>query len=109
VYGPKRSLVVDDDHQVVLRVEGNEYKSYVRLFVPPINFARQYVGSVARNIVRFAKSDFHMPNDAGLLKLITSFYHSVADGAPLPISYREILLTSRIMDAAFDQIRKNED
>jgi hypothetical protein len=41
-----------------------------------------------------------------LLTLIASFYESVADGAPLPIPYREILLTSRIMDATFEQISK---
>ena len=53
-------------------------------------------------------NDFHLPNEAGLLTLITSFYESVADGAPLPIPYREILLTSRIMDAAFEQIRADK-
>jgi hypothetical protein len=37
--------------------------------------------------------------------LIESFYRSITDGAPLPISYREILLTSRIMDTIFEQLR----
>lgn len=107
VYGPRRSLLVDDDHQVVLQLEDKQYKSYVRYFVPPANFARQYVGNLARNMWRFAKNDFHLPYDAGLRRLIRSFYRSVSDGAPLPIPYREILLTSRIMDAAFDQIGLN--
>jgi predicted dehydrogenase len=104
VYGPKRSLVVDDDHQVVLRLNNKEYKSYMRFFVPPLGFARQYVGNLARNLRRFAKNDFHLPNEAGLQTLISSFYKSVENGDPLPIPYREILLTSRIMDAAFEQI-----
>jgi predicted dehydrogenase len=108
IYGPKRSLVVDDDHQVVLRLEDKQYKSYVRYFVPPVVFAGQYMGNLARNAWRFAKNDFHLPYDAGLKTLISSFYRSIADGAPLPIPYREILLTSRIMDAAFDQVRSNE-
>ncbi len=47
MYGPKRSLVVDDDHQVVLRLDNKEYKSYMRFFVPPLVFARQYVGNLA--------------------------------------------------------------
>lgn len=106
VYGPKRSLVVDDDHQVVLRLDNKEYKSYMRFFVPPLIFAGQYVGNLARNMGRFARSDFHLPNEAGLLTLITSFYESVANNAPLPIPYREILLTSQIMDATFEQINK---
>jgi predicted dehydrogenase len=108
VYGPKRALVVDDDHQVVLRLDNKEYKSYMRFFVPPLIFARQYVGNLARNVGRFAKNDFHLPNEAGLLTLISSFYTSVQHGAPLPIPYREILLTSRIMDAAFEQISNQE-
>jgi predicted dehydrogenase len=105
VYGSKRSLVVDDDHQIVLRLDNKEYKSYLRFFIPPMIFARQYVGNLARNVGRFARNDFHLPNEAGLLTLISSFYKSVEDGAPLPIPYREILLTSRIMDAAFEQMK----
>jgi len=36
--------------------------------------------------------------------LIESFYHSIVQRTPLPIPYREILLTTRIMDAIFDQL-----
>ena len=36
--------------------------------------------------------------------LIEAFYDSIAKGSPLPISYREILLTSRIMDSIFEQL-----
>ena len=36
--------------------------------------------------------------------LIESFYRSIRDDAPVPIPYREILLTARIMDAIFEQI-----
>jgi len=105
VYGQKRSLVVDDDHQVVLRLDNKEYKSYIRYFVPPVVFARQYIGNLATNLAKFARNDFHLPNEAGLFTLISAFYKSVAEDAPLPIPYREILLTSRIMDAAFEQIK----
>jgi predicted dehydrogenase len=104
LYGTKGALVVDDDHQVVLRLENKDYKSYLRFFVPPISFARQYVGNLARNVGKFLGNDFHLPNEAGLLTLICAFYKSVEEGAPLPIPYREILLTSRIMDAAFRHI-----
>jgi len=104
LYGPKGSLVIDDDHQVVLHLDNKEYKSYLRFFVPPLVFARQYVGNLARNVGRFVRNDFHLPNESGLLTLIRSFYQSVEHAAPLPIPYREILLTSRIMDAAFEQI-----
>ena len=47
-----------------------------------------------------------MPNDAGLKTLIESFYGAVEGKAPLPLTYREILLTSRIMDEIFLQVKQ---
>jgi predicted dehydrogenase len=103
LYGQKRSLIVDDDHQVVLKLGNEDYKSYLRYFVPPLTLARQYLGNLAHNLKRFAKSEFHLPNEAGLQTLISTFYKAIEFGAPLPIPYREIILTSRIMDAAFQR------
>ena len=37
-------------------------------------------------------------------ELIECFYSSIRRGDPLPIPYREILLTARIMDEVFAQI-----
>jgi predicted dehydrogenase len=105
LYGPKNSLIVDDDHQILLKVENKEYKSYLRYFFPPLEYSKQYVGNFGRNLRKFMKKDFHLPNDAALKTLIESFYKSIANNAPLPLSYREILLTSRIMDDIFAQIR----
>lgn len=104
LYGPKNSLIVDDDHQIVIKIANKEYKSYQRYFIPPFGFAKQYLGNFGRNFRKFLRRDFHLPNDAALKTLITAFYASVAEDAPLPLSYREILLTSRIMDAIFKQI-----
>ena len=50
----------------------------------------------------FLARDFHM--DSGMKYLIESFYRSIREDAPVPIPYREILLTARIMDAIFDQV-----
>jgi hypothetical protein len=50
----------------------------------------------------FAAGDFHMKS--GMKFLIESFYRSIADNTPGPISYREILLTARIMDSIFAQL-----
>jgi hypothetical protein len=44
--------------------------------------------------------NFHM--DVDLKVLIESFYRSIREDVPIPC--REILLTSRIMDAIFDQL-----
>jgi hypothetical protein len=37
-------------------------------------------------------------------ELIERFYNSIRKGDPLPIPYREMLLTARIMDEIFAQI-----
>lgn len=104
LYGSKNSLIVDDEHQTLIKVDNKEYKSYLRYFFPPLEYAKQYLGNFGRNFNKFMMKDFHLPNDAGLKTLITSFYRSVLNNAPLPLSYREILLTTKIMDDIFNQI-----
>jgi hypothetical protein len=42
--------------------------------------------------------------DSAKKYLIESFYRSIIENTPVPIPYREILLTSRIMDAVFEQL-----
>jgi predicted dehydrogenase len=105
LYGPKNSLIVDDDHQIVLRIANKEYKSYARYFIPPVVYARQYVDNLRSNLRGFIAKDFHLPFDAGLKTLIESFYRAVRNDAPLPISYGEILRTSWIMDQIFSQVK----
>jgi predicted dehydrogenase len=103
IYGPKNGLVLDQDHEIVLRLRGEKFKSYADYFIPPVVFAKQHLSDWLRNANLFLARDFHM--DAGLKVLIESFYRSIVDDAPAPIPYREILLTSRIMDLIFDQLR----
>jgi len=102
LYGPKNSLIVDDDHQTLIKVNRTNYKSYLNYFIPPRIYAKQYLANSRNNIKRVIRRDLRI--DSGMKSLIESFYRSVSDDAPLPISYKEILLTSKIMDAIFAQI-----
>ena len=86
-------------------VKGGEYKSFARYFVPPLDYAGQYLSNWGGNVRKFLRSDFHLPFDAGMKRLIEGFYRSITDNEPVPLSYREILLTSRIMDDIFAQIK----
>ncbi len=106
LYGPKNSIFIDDDYQIIIRMDNKEYKSYLRFFLPPFQFARQYIRNFNINLKKFIRRDFHMPNDAALKTLIESFYSAIEGKAPLPLTYREILLTSKIMDKIFTQIKK---
>jgi predicted dehydrogenase len=105
LYGKRNSLIVDDDYQILIKIGNTEYKSYSRYFIPPLQYAKQYVANFTTNVIKFLKRDFHLPNDAALKTLIESFYDSIAGNAPLPLSYREIILTSKLMDDIFAQIK----
>jgi len=106
LYGSKNSLILDEEHQTLIKVANKEYKSYVRYFLPPFEYAKQYLENFTVNLKKFIRKDFHLPNDAGLKTLIESFYKSVVSDSPLPLSYREIMVTSKIMDEIFSQIKK---
>jgi predicted dehydrogenase len=108
LYGPKNSLVVDDEHQTVIRVGQKDYKSYLRYFIPPVQTAKQHLGNVRWNVGKFVRGEFHLPNDFGLRTLIGKFYDSIARGLPPPLPPREILLTARIMDEIFAQVREQK-
>jgi predicted dehydrogenase len=103
IYGSKNGLALDHDHEILIRLRGAKYKSYADKFIPPVSFAMQHVGNLIENARLFLARDFHM--DSGMKYLIESFYNSIREGTPVPIPYREILLTSRIMDAIFDQLQ----
>jgi hypothetical protein len=40
----------------------------------------------------------------GIRNLVEAFYRSITDDQPVPIPYREIVLTARIMDDIFAQL-----
>lgn len=103
IYGPKNGIVLDQDHEILLRLRGHKFKSYADKFIPSVVFAKQHLGNLLKNTRLFLARDFHM--DSGMKFLIESFYRSIRERAPVPIPYREILLTARIMDAIFDQLR----
>jgi predicted dehydrogenase len=102
VYGSKNGLVVDQDHDILLKLRGDKYKSYADKFIPPAQFAKQYLGNLLSNTKLFLNNDFHM--DAGMKHLMEAFYNSIREDTPVPIPYREILLTTRIMDDIFNQL-----
>jgi predicted dehydrogenase len=102
VYGSKNGLVLDHDQETLIKLRGKRYTSYMEKFVPPVTFARQYLGNLKTNLGTFLRRDFHMKS--GMKYLIEKFYRSIAEDKPLPIPYREIILTARIMDSIFAQL-----
>ena len=105
ILGAKNGLVIDLDNETLIKLTGVRRKSYLEQFIPPIDLAAQYLQNFAVNTGKFLRRDFH--SKAGMKHLIEAFYGSIQKGSPVPIPYREILLTSRIMDAIFVQLRRS--
>jgi len=106
IFGPKNGLILDQDHEILLQLRGRKFKSYADKFVPQMLFARQHLANLFRNAGLFLRRDFHM--DSGMKYLIEAFYRSIVRNEPVPIPYREILLTARIMDSIFAQVGLEE-
>jgi predicted dehydrogenase len=102
VYGPKNGFIVDQDHEILIKLPGKKFKSYADHFIPPLALAKQHFENLVFNGRLFLGRDFH--TDSGMNHLIESFYRSIREDIPVPIPYREILLTARIMDAIFERL-----
>src|SRR3989442_1247747 len=88
IFGSRNGLLLDEQQQLVVKLRGASFKSYVERFVPPIIFAKQYIANAVQNVRLFLANDFHM--EAGKKELIAAFYRSIVEGTPAPIPYREI-------------------
>jgi len=102
IYGPKNGLILDQDHEILIKLRGKSFPSFAEKFLPPAIFAKQQIGSLLTNVGLFLRRDFH--TDSGMKCLVECFYRSIREDSPVPIPYREILLTAKIMDAIFEQV-----
>ncbi|TMQ31124.1 MAG: Gfo/Idh/MocA family oxidoreductase [Nitrospirae bacterium] len=106
IYGPTNGLILDQDEETLIKLHGTRLKSYLEHFIRPVMIAEQHLGNVTRNVGSFLARDFQMKS--GMKHLIESFYRSILQDTPVPIPYREILLTARIMDAIFAQLHEKQ-
>jgi predicted dehydrogenase len=104
IFGPRNGVFLDQDQETLILLRGGRFKSYVERFYPQVLYARQYLGAMAGNVRKFLVRDFHMKS--GMKFLIESFYRSIREGAPLPITPREILTTARVMEEIFQQLNE---
>jgi hypothetical protein len=102
ICGPANSLLVDHASGTLVRFPNRSYKSYLTFFGPPFMQAREHFRNGFANVRNFLGRRLHQ--DSGMKELIDQFYASIRAGAPVPIPYREIILTARIMDEIFAQV-----
>lgn len=102
IYGPANSMIADIITGSLIRNANRSYKSYLTYFIPPLKNAREHLRNARMNITNFLRRRLYQ--DFGMKELIERFYKSIHTGGELPIPYREILLTARIMEEIFAQI-----
>jgi predicted dehydrogenase len=102
IYGPAGSITADIRTGTVVRNPNRSYKSYLTYFIPPLRNAREHFQNATRNVANFVRRRLYQ--DFGMKELIERFYNSIRVAGPLPIPYREIILTARVMDEIFAQV-----
>ena len=101
-YGPSGSITANIITGSLIRNPSRSYKSYLTYFIPPLRNASEHFGNARHNIGNFLRRRLYQ--DFGMKELIERFYDSIRLGVPVPVPYREIMLTARIMDEIFAQI-----
>jgi predicted dehydrogenase len=107
VYGTRNTLHVDFWMRTVALDVSPKLPSAIGRVVPAFDQALAYFREGGKNVVRFAQNDFHF--FSGLNHLIGLFYDSITAGAPLPISYRDMIRVGAMMDEIFRQVPQQKE
>jgi predicted dehydrogenase len=102
IYGPAGSITANIATGSLVRNSSRAYKSYLTYFIPPLKNAREHLRNARLNLTNFVRRRLYQ--DFGMKELVERFYNSIRKESPLPITYREIILTARIMDEIFAQV-----
>lgn len=102
VYGTKNTAHADFVMRTVALDVSPKLPSAIGRVTPAFDQALAYLREGGKNVMKFARSDFHF--FSGLNRLIRMFYDSIVDGADLPISTRDMLRVTAMMDEIFRQV-----
>jgi predicted dehydrogenase len=103
VFGTRNTVSADFVGRTVTLERAPTLPSAIGRLLPAFAAGGQYLREGLRNLRRFARSDFHF--FAGLNQLFRLFYRSILDGSAPPISERDILRVSWLMDEVWAGIR----
>ncbi|MCU0684595.1 MAG: Gfo/Idh/MocA family oxidoreductase [Polyangiaceae bacterium] len=102
VYGTRNTAHVDYVMRTVTLDAAPTLPSAIGRLVPAFAQAARFAKAGGQNVLRFAKSDFHF--FSGLNHLFRAYYRSIIDNGPPPISHRDILRVSAMLDEIFSQL-----
>ena len=95
-------MVADIITGSLIRKYSRSHKSYLTYVIPLLQDAGEQVRNAGANLANFIRRRLYQ--DFGMKELIERFYKSIKGELSVPIPYREIILTARIMDQIFAQI-----
>lgn len=102
IYGTRRSAHVDFVSRSISIDDAIALPGAIGRALAPFGKSWGYFRAGGRNVIRFARSDFHY--FAGLNRLLALFYDAVRDDSPPPITYRDILRITKMQETIYDQI-----
>jgi len=102
VYGTKNTAHIDFALRSMLVEEKQTLPSAVGRLLPSFKSSWQSLRQATQNAREFAGSRFHFFE--GMNRLLSLFYESILHDTPVPISYKEILRVSQIMDVISSQV-----
>src|SRR5262249_39907915 len=53
LYGTRNGLILDHDEESLIKIRGTRFKSYAEKFVPPLDYAKQYLQNLGTNLRLF--------------------------------------------------------
>lgn len=102
VYGSKATAHADFHSRTVTLEPDGTLPSAIGRVVPAFQHGARYLAEGAKNVARFAKSEFHF--FSGLNRLIRAYYESIRNDSPPPIPYSDILRIAAWLDEIFRQV-----
>ncbi len=102
VYGTRNTAHVDYNGRTCTLDVVHTLPSAVGRLVPAFQSAASYAREGMKNVSMFGRSQFHF--FVGFGELFRRFYAAIQDGSALPISHRDILRTSWMLDQIFAQV-----
>lgn len=101
LYGTKNTAHVDYVSRTVTLDADAHLPSAIGRVLPAFGQSWRFFREGARNVYKFARSDFHF--FAGLNRLLDLYYRSILDGTDPPISYETILKVAWMTETIVEQ------
>lgn len=102
-HGTKNSAHVDFESSTIMLGRNASLPGVLGRLSLPFAEGWQHIRQGGRNVLRFARSDYHF--FSGFNYLLSSFYDSIIHDLPVPISYREILRAAALVDEVVHQVQ----